>query len=157
MSSYRLLQYTLKPNRNIQFALTTVKGIGNHHARAICRRFGIHPLMKVKDVGAELLPDISRVIERDYLIENKLMEKQAADVKRLVDIGCRRGIRHVQCLPVRGQRTRCNNGTQKKLGQQRKTMYNLGMGPREAWTQQQKEQEQRRILKREIARKKAGR
>lgn len=132
--SFRLGNFVLRPTHNFENALQCVKGIGPFQARRICKRFGINPHSKVQDVGSEVLPEIHQVMEREFITGQQVDDIMGKNIKRMVDIGIVRGIRHIQCLPCNGQRTRTNAQTQKKLGAIRKAQFNLGRGPREAWT-----------------------
>lgn len=96
------------PNKHVRVGLTYIYGIGAPSAAAICDKTGIDPERKLNELAPEEVNDLRRVIESDYVVEGSLRTESSLNVKRLMDIGCYRGIRHRRGLPVRGQRTRTN-------------------------------------------------
>ena len=100
-------------NKQIEIALTYVYGIGRSSSLAICAKAGLLPSQKVKDLSEDQLDQIRRVIDAEYQIEGNLRSNLRMNIKRLMDIGCYRGLRHRRNLPVRGQRTRTNARTRK--------------------------------------------
>ena len=100
-------------NKHSEIALTYIFGIGRSSARAILKKTGIDPYKKVKDLSEDELDQIRRVIDSGFQTEGALRSSVRMNIKRLMDIGCYRGIRHRKSLPVRGQRTRTNARTRK--------------------------------------------
>jgi small subunit ribosomal protein S13 len=101
------------PNKPVSIALTYIYGIGRSSARAICEKSGLDPMTRMNDVSAEDANKLRNVIENDYKVEGRLRTEISLNIKRLMDIGCYRGLRHRRGLPVRGQRTRTNARTRK--------------------------------------------
>lgn len=101
------------PNKNAEIALTYIYGIGRTSARHICEKTGINPGAKMNNLSTEEINNLRKVIENDYKIEGRLRSETALNIKRLMDIGCYRGLRHRKGLPVRGQRTKTNARTRK--------------------------------------------
>ena len=96
------------PNKHVDIALTYIFGIGRSAAAAICATVGIDPGTRMNDLTADEITRLRQVIENDYQVEGRLRTEVSMNIKRLMDIGCYRGIRHRRGLPVRGQRTRTN-------------------------------------------------
>ena len=96
------------PNKHVDIALTYIFGIGHSAATAICATVGIDPGTRMNDLTADEITRLRQVIENDYQVEGRLRTEVSMNIKRLMDIGCYRGIRHRRGLPVRGQRTRTN-------------------------------------------------
>ncbi len=103
----------LPPNKRVEIGLTYIYGIGKSTARRILEETHIDLNKKVRDLTDEEVVKIRDVIEKNYRVEGELRRKVAMDIKRLMDIGCYRGLRHRRGLPVRGQRTRTNARTRK--------------------------------------------
>lgn len=101
------------PNKHVDIALTYIYGIGRSAAREICRKTGIDPTIRMNDLGAEDLNKLRAVLENEYKVEGRLRTEVSLNIKRLMDIGCYRGLRHRKGLPLRGQRTRTNARTRK--------------------------------------------
>jgi small subunit ribosomal protein S13 len=101
------------PNKHVDIALTYIFGIGRSSASEICVKTGIEPTKRMNDLSAEEINDLRNVIENDYKVEGRLRTEVSLNIKRLMDIGCNRGLRHRRGLPVRGQRTRTNARTRK--------------------------------------------
>lgn len=112
-------------NKQAEIALTYIHGIGRSSALSICAKAGIESYKKVKDLSEDELDQIRRVIT-EYQTEGVLRSTVRMNIKRLMDIGCYRGIRHRKSLPVRGQRTRTNARTRKGP---RKTIANKKKAP----------------------------
>ncbi|MFP4012950.1 MAG: 30S ribosomal protein S13 [Chitinispirillaceae bacterium] len=100
-------------NKQSVIALTYIFGIGRTSAAEILAKTGIDPERKVKDLSEEELDRIRRTIDSDYQTEGTLRSAVRMNVKRLMDVGCYRGLRHRRGLPCRGQRTRTNSRTRK--------------------------------------------
>jgi len=92
--------------------LTSIFGIGRTRAYDICEKAGIDPTTKVRDLTDEQLDKIRQEVGK-YEVEGDLRRKISMDIKRLMDLGCYRGLRHRRGLPVRGQRTKNNARTRK--------------------------------------------
>ena len=101
------------PNKHVDIALTYIFGIGRSSARQICAKAGVDTEVRMNDVSPEDVNQLRRLIENDYMVEGRLRSEVQLNLKRLMDIGCVRGIRHRRGLPVRGQRTRTNARTRK--------------------------------------------
>ena len=93
-------------------ALQSIYGIGPTRARAICSTVGVNPITKFRDVGEEQLEKIRQEVAR-YTVEGDLRREVSMNIKRLMDLGAYRGLRHRRGLPVRGQRTKTNARTRK--------------------------------------------
>ncbi len=101
------------PNKAVKISLTYIYGIGRSTALDICGKANIDPDMKTNDLQGEDLNNIRKIIEGDYKVEGRLRTEVAMNIKRLMDIGCYRGLRHRRGLPVNGQRTKTNARTRK--------------------------------------------
>ena len=101
------------PNKHVEIALTYIYGLGRTSARKICEATGVEPSKKINDLSNEEINELRKVIENDYKVEGRLRTEVALNIKRLMDIGSYRGIRHRRGLPVRGQRTHTNARTKK--------------------------------------------
>lgn len=101
------------PNKHVEIALTYIFGIGRTSARKICDSVKINPDTLINDLSNEEINELRKVIENDYKVEGRLRSEVALNIKRLMDIGCYRGLRHRKGLPVNGQRTRTNSRTRK--------------------------------------------
>ncbi len=109
----RISGIDLPPNKRIEYGLTAIFGIGLHTAQKIVATIGINPSKKIKELSDEEVTKIRKLIETDYKVEGALRADIAADIKRLIDIGSYRGLRHKFGLPTRGQRTKTNARTRK--------------------------------------------
>ncbi|MDR1957290.1 MAG: 30S ribosomal protein S13 [Treponema sp.] len=101
------------PNKHVNIALTYIFGIGRSSADAICVKAKLDPQRLINDLSAEELNGLRQLIENEYKVEGRLRTEIALNIKRLMDIGCYRGLRHRKGLPLRGQRTRTNARTRK--------------------------------------------
>ncbi len=101
------------PNKMVKIGLTYIFGIGRSAALKICEKSGIDPESKLNDLTNEELAKLRNVLDDDYKVEGRLRTEVALNIKRLMDIGCYRGLRHRRGLPVRGQRTKTNARTRK--------------------------------------------
>jgi small subunit ribosomal protein S13 len=101
------------PNKHVNIALTYIYGIGRSSANQICVKAKIEPGRLINDLSQEELNALRQVIENEYKVEGRLRTEVALNIKRLMDIGCYRGLRHRKGLPLRGQRTRTNARTRK--------------------------------------------
>jgi small subunit ribosomal protein S13 len=100
-------------NKRSEIALTYIFGIGKSSAKEILGKAGIDVNKKVKDLSEDELDKIRKIIDSEYQTEGNLRSNVRMNIKRLMDIGCYRGLRHRKGLPVRGQRTRTNSRTRK--------------------------------------------
>ena len=89
------------PNKHVEIALTYIFGLGRTSARKICETAKIDPNRKINDLSNEEVNELRKVIENDYKVEGRLRSETALNIKRLMDIGCYRGLRHRKGLPVR--------------------------------------------------------
>jgi small subunit ribosomal protein S13 len=101
------------PNKHVNIALTYIYGIGRSAATKICAKSGVNPDVLINDLNQDDLGKLRTLIDTEYKIEGRLRTEVALNIKRLMDIGCYRGLRHRKGLPVRGQRTRTNSRTRK--------------------------------------------
>ncbi len=101
------------PNKHVEIALTYIYGIGRTSAVKICNTVKIDPNRQMNDLSNEEVNELRKIIENEYKVEGRLRTEMALNIKRLMDIGCYRGLRHRRGLPVRGQRTRTNARTRK--------------------------------------------
>ncbi len=101
------------PNKPVAIALTYIFGIGRTSAIKICEAANVTGSVRANDLGDDELARIRDVIDRDYMIEGDLRRETAMNIKRLMDLGSYRGLRHRKGLPVRGQRTHTNARTRK--------------------------------------------
>ena len=109
----RIAGVDLPRNKHISIALTYIYGIGNPRAARIVATANVEPTKKVQDLNEDEVNRIRQVIEAEGNVEGDLRKDVAMDIKRLMDIGCYRGLRHRRNLPVRGQRTHTNARTRK--------------------------------------------
>ena len=100
-------------NKRVQIGLTYIYGIGRSRATKICKEAVIDINTKVKDLTEEETVKIRNIIQRDGMVEGDLRKAVSMDIKRLMEIGCYRGLRHRRGLPARGQRTHTNARTRK--------------------------------------------
>lgn len=101
------------PNKHVDVALTYIYGIGRSSAIAICNAANVDTERRVNDLNAEEINAVRQIIENDYTVEGRLRTQVSLNIKRLMDIGSYRGLRHRKGLPVRGQQTRTNARTRK--------------------------------------------
>ena len=109
----RIAGVDLPAEKRIEVALTYIFGIGPTTARKILAQSGVSPDVRVKSLSDEDSGKLRSIIERDYKVEGALRGEVAMNIKRLMDIGAYRGLRHRRGLPVRGQRTKTNARTRK--------------------------------------------
>ncbi len=109
----RIAGVDLPRGKRIEVALTYIFGIGDARAREILDATGISPDLRTHELGDEDVNRLRRQIEGNYKVEGALRTEVSMNVKRLMDIGCYRGLRHRRGLPVRGQRTHTNARTHK--------------------------------------------
>jgi small subunit ribosomal protein S13 len=109
----RIAGVELPRGKRIEIALTYIYGIGRSRAKKILDATGVSPDLRTQDLGDEEVNRLRREIESEYKVEGALRTEVSMNVKRLMDIGCYRGLRHRRGLPVRGQRTHTNARTHK--------------------------------------------
>ena len=109
----RIAGVDLPSDKRIEIALTYIYGIGRTTARRILGTTGVNPDVRVKNLSDEDTGKLRNIIERDLKVEGALRSETAMNIKRLMDIGAYRGLRHRRGLPVRGQRTKTNARTRK--------------------------------------------
>jgi len=109
----RIAGVDLPSNKRIEVALTYIFGIGRSRAREIIKESGVDPDTRVHKLTDEEIARLRGTIEKNYKIEGELRTETSMNIKRLIDIGSYRGLRHRKGLPVRGQRTRTNARTRK--------------------------------------------
>ena len=108
----RIAGVNIPDNKHLCIALTYIYGIGNTRARQICEATGLKPSIKVRDLAEGELDQVRQAVGQ-YELEGDLRREINMNIKRLLDLGCYRGIRHRRGLPLRGQRTRTNARTRK--------------------------------------------
>jgi small subunit ribosomal protein S13 len=109
----RIAGVDLPPQKRVEIALTYIYGIGRRSARDIVAAAGIDPNIRTKDLHEDQIKKIREVIESTRKVEGDLRREVTMNIKRLMDLGCYRGLRHRKGLPVRGQRTHTNARTRK--------------------------------------------
>lgn len=109
----RIAGVDLLQNKRIEIALTYIYGIGRSRSTRILTKAGVAANIKVKDLAEDEVRKIRDVIQEEGQVEGDLRKNVQMDIKRLIDIGCYRGLRHRRNLPVRGQRTHTNARTRK--------------------------------------------
>jgi small subunit ribosomal protein S13 len=109
----RIAGVNIPSNKRVEIALRYIHGIGPSIAKEICGKVAIPPERRVNELSDAEVLQIREVIDRDYVVEGDLRRDVAMNIKRLMDLGCYRGLRHRRGLPVRGQRTHTNARTRK--------------------------------------------
>jgi small subunit ribosomal protein S13 len=109
----RIAGVNIPTQKRVQVALTYIYGIGATKATEICEKVGIPSQRRVSELTEQEVIRIREVIDREYQVEGDLRREVAMNIKRLLDLGCYRGLRHRKGLPVRGQRTHTNARTRK--------------------------------------------
>jgi small subunit ribosomal protein S13 len=109
----RIAGVDIPPHKRSEIGLTYIFGIGRSRAKTILSEAQVHPDTRIKDLDDGQLNRIRSVIESQAEVEGDLRKRVQMDIKRLMDIGCYRGLRHRRSLPVRGQRTHTNARTRK--------------------------------------------
>jgi len=109
----RILGVDIPKNKKIKISLTYLYGIGNTKALSLLKQANIDPEMKASKLTEEEVSKITNVIQKDLRVEGELRRVVTGNIKRLMDIGCYRGLRHKRGLPARGQRTSSNARTRK--------------------------------------------
>jgi small subunit ribosomal protein S13 len=109
----RIAGVNIPTNKRVEIALRYIHGIGPAKAREITEKIGIEPARRVSDLTDAEVIQIRETIDADYMVEGDLRREVSMNIKRLMDLGCYRGLRHRKRLPVRGQRTHTNARTRK--------------------------------------------
>ncbi|GAP61888.1 MAG: 30S ribosomal protein S13 [Ardenticatenia bacterium] len=109
----RIAGVDLPRDKRVEVALTYIYGIGRSRSLEILRKAEVNPDVRVKDLSEDEIARLRTVIDRDYKVEGDLRREVNLNIKRLIEIGTYRGLRHRRGLPVRGQRTRTNARTRK--------------------------------------------
>ena len=109
----RIAGIDIPREKRIETALTYIYGIGLATSKQILEKTGVNPDARVKDLNHEDIAEIRNIIASEYKVEGALKAEVTMNIKRLMDIGCYRGLRHRRNLPVRGQRTHTNARTRR--------------------------------------------
>ena len=109
----RISGVNIPSGKRIEVALTYVFGIGTTRAKKICKDASLEPNKRVNNLTEDELTKIRDIVEKNYTVEGDLRREISVNLKRLIDLGCYRGLRHRKGLPVRGQRTNTNARTRK--------------------------------------------
>lgn len=109
----RIAGVDLPNEKRVEIGLTYIFGIGRKSSNKILSETGINPDTRVKDLTEDEISKLRAAIDKDYHVEGDLRRQTALDIKRLIEIGCYRGLRHRRGLPVRGQNTKNNARTRK--------------------------------------------
>ena len=109
----RIAGVNIPTQKRVEIGLRYIHGIGPHTAHKIITQLGIDSSRRVSDLTESEVIQIREIIDRDFLVEGDLRRDVAMNIKRLMDLGCYRGLRHRKNLPVRGQRTHTNARTRK--------------------------------------------
>jgi small subunit ribosomal protein S13 len=109
----RITGIDLPKEKRIEIALTYIYGIGRPLSNRILKSAGVNPDTRTKDLKEEEISRIAAIIQKEHKVEGDLRREVSQNIKRLIDVGSYRGLRHRKSLPVRGQRTRTNARTRK--------------------------------------------
>jgi small subunit ribosomal protein S13 len=109
----RIVGVDLPQQKHVEIGLTYIYGVGRPTAQKVLAKAGVDPMVRVKDLSEDEIRRITRIIQDDVKVEGDLRKEVAMNIKRLMEIGCYRGVRHRRGLPVRGQRTHTNARTRK--------------------------------------------
>jgi len=109
----RIAGVDLPKDKRVEVSLTYIYGIGRSTAKKVLARTGVNPDVRVKNLTEEEIARLREVIDRELKVEGDLRRETSLNIKRLMEIGCYRGLRHRRGMPVRGQRTRTNARTRK--------------------------------------------
>lgn len=108
----RIAGINIPDNKHVWIALTSIYGIGRTRAYGICDAAGVQPYLKVRDLPEEKIESLRNAVAQ-FTVEGDLRREVSMNIKRLMDLGCYRGLRHRRGLPLRGQRTKTNARTRK--------------------------------------------
>lgn len=109
----RIAGIDLPREKTIRYALPVLYGIGKHNVLEVLEKAGVNPRTKVKDLSEAEVGKLREVIDRDFTVEGDLKREVQSNIRRLIEIGSYRGLRHRRGLPTRGQRTRSNARSRK--------------------------------------------
>jgi small subunit ribosomal protein S13 len=109
----RIAGINIPLNKRVEIGLTYIYGLGRPTSNEILAQLGIEPDRKVRDLTDDEVSKLRDLIDRDYVVEGDLRRERSQNIKRLMEIGCYRGMRHRRGLPVRGQNTKTNARTRK--------------------------------------------
>lgn len=109
----RIAGVDIPRNKKLEVSITYIYGIGPSNGKEAIRRAQVNPETRVRDLTEEEVGRLREVVEREYLVEGDLRREVQMNIKRLMDIGCYRGLRHRRGMPLRGQRTRTNARTRR--------------------------------------------
>ena len=109
----RIAGINIPLNKRVEIGLTYIYGIGRQSSNDILAELGIEPDRKVRDLTDDEVSKLRDIIDRDHVVEGDLRRERSQNIKRLMEIGCYRGLRHRRGLPVRGQNTKTNARTRK--------------------------------------------
>lgn len=109
----RIAGVNIPTNKRVEIALTYIYGIGRSKAKEICEKVNLTPDRRVNQLTESEVIQIREIVDRQYRVEGDLRREVAMNIKRLMDLGCYRGLRHRRGLPVHGQRTHTNARTRK--------------------------------------------
>ena len=128
----RIAGVDLPNDKKIEIGLTYIFGIGRATSNEILSKAGVNPDVRVKDLTEEEAGKIRKIIDQEYMVEGDLRRDTSLNIKRLMEIGCYRGIRHRKSLPVRGQKTKTNartrKGPKKTVGRTKKKQFVFNAG-----------------------------
>jgi small subunit ribosomal protein S13 len=110
----RIAGINIPDNKHAEISLTAIYGIGRKTAQAICAKANVPTNRKIGELNEAQLEVLRNIITSEYTVEGDLRREVSMSIKRLMDIGCYRGVRHRKGLPVRGQRTKTNAQTRKR-------------------------------------------
>ena len=120
----RIAGVNIPPQKRVEIGLTYIYGVGRSTSNKVLAEIGIDPDTKVRDLTEEEVVRLREAIDREVTVEGDLRRERSQNIKRLMDIGCYRGIRHRRGMPVNGQRTKTNartrKGPKKTVGARRK-------------------------------------
>jgi small subunit ribosomal protein S13 len=109
----RIAGINIPLNKRVEIGLTYIYGLGRPTSNEILAKLGIEPDRKVRDLTDDEVAKLRDIIDQDYMVEGDLRRERSQNIKRLMEIGCYRGLRHRRGLPVRGQKTKTNARTRK--------------------------------------------
>lgn len=109
----RIAGVNIPTNKRVEIALTYIYGIGRTKAVEICKKAGVKSAERVHDLSEDMVAKVRGIIDQDFKVEGELRSEVSMNIKRLVDLGCYRGVRHRKRLPLRGQKTHANARTRK--------------------------------------------
>ena len=109
----RIAGINIPLNKRVEIGLTYIYGLGRPTSNEILAKLGIEPDRKVRDLTDDEVAKLRDIIDQDYMVEGDLRRERSQNIKRLMEIGCYRGLRHRRGLPVRGQNTKTNARTRK--------------------------------------------